>query len=116
PDVSGNDEDSARTILESRGLTVADEVVEEDNPDYDQGIVIRTDPSAGNDQAPDDPVTLIVASGMTEMPDVEGLDQFEAMIKLQEARLNTNVTRETEERDDVEEGTVVSQSIDAGDI
>jgi len=116
PDVSGSDESSARSILEGRNLTVATEVVEEDNPEFDQGIVIRTDPAAGNEQAPDDPVTLIVASGNTEMPEVTDLDIVDARIALQGARLHENVTIEEEERSDVDPGTVLSQSIEPGEV
>ncbi|MCK0113436.1 Stk1 family PASTA domain-containing Ser/Thr kinase [Ornithinimicrobium sp. F0845] len=116
PDVSGSDESSARSILEGQNLTVATEVVEEHDPAFDEGIVIRTDPAAGNEQAPDDPVTLIVASGQTEMPEVTDLDIVDARIALQVARLNENLTIEEEQRTDVEEGTVLSQSIEAGDI
>ncbi|USQ76380.1 Stk1 family PASTA domain-containing Ser/Thr kinase [Ornithinimicrobium cryptoxanthini] len=114
PDVEGNDEASARSILEARELTVAAEVIEEDNPAYDEGIVIRTEPAEGTPVAPDDPVTLVVASGQTEVPDVEGKDIVDASVELREARLVT--IREEEARGDVEPGTVLSQSVEAGEI
>src|SRR5690606_34231983 len=114
PDVEGMDEDSARTVLEGRELTVAEEVIEEDNPEYDEGIVTRTEPGEGTPVSPDDPVTLVVASGKTEVPDVEGKDIVDATVELRSARLVT--IRDEEERSDVEPGTVLSQSVEAGQV
>ena len=114
PDVEGFSESAARTRLEAEGLTVAGEVQEVDDPEYDAETVIRTDPGAGQEVNPDEEVVLVVASGQVEVPNVVGQDLGTAASDLRDARLSPV----TEFRDSAESepNTVLEQSRSSGDI
>jgi beta-lactam-binding protein with PASTA domain len=115
PDVEGFSESAARTRLEAEGLTVADEVEEVEDPEYDEGTVVRTDPEAGQEVDPDEEeVVLVVASGQVEVPNVVGQDLGDAVSDLRDARLSPV----TEFRDSAESepNTVLEQSVSSGDV
>jgi len=114
PDVRGSREDAARTMLEQRNITVADEAEEVMDLEIQPGEVAGTDPGAGQEVNPDTPVTLIVANDQTTVPDVVDLDSAEAITLLRESDLGSEI--EQERTDESEPGTVLSQSEDEGDL
>lgn len=114
PDVSGKDEADAQSELEDAGLTVGtpEYVYSED---YDEGEVISTSPSAGEEVAKESEVIMKVSKGTEKIkvPDVEGDKESDAKKTLKDAGLS--ITSTTYDYDDeVAKGRVVSQSISAG--
>ena len=90
--------------------------VEEAEPSADvpSGLVIRTDPPAGESHPEGTTVTVLVSSGpgTVEVPDVRGLDASSAQATLEQLGLTVSIG--TEDTCDVPAGTVVSQSPGAG--
>jgi serine/threonine-protein kinase len=113
PEVVGEDQDEARSILEDEGLEV--EVVRKPS-NKQEGIVTAQDPEAGERVDEGDTVTITVSTGprQVDVPDVVGLSQEEAEAEITGAKLRVGeITTETS--DEFEEGTVISQSPEPGD-
>ena len=112
PDVSGQTQQEARQALTGAGFTVGDVVETDADPSADAGTVVSTDPAAGTSAQRGTAVTLNVASGQVQVPDVTGTSLAEAQQTLNGLRLTTNTS--TGAPGSGEPGTVVSQSITAG--
>ena len=115
PNVVGYTEEAARSTLEGVGITVADDVELLDDPSQDAGHVIRTDPAAGASVSPDDPVTLYVASGRVEVPDLVGEDAVDAMATLRENCLVPGPI-DYVETSEADPQTVLEQSVAAEEV
>ena len=105
----------AARILIDAGLEVG-QVVEQEDPDTEPGIVIAQDPAPGETLEEGDAVNLTVSSGLppVEVPRVVDLTQRDA-----EGRLETNdlvPDFRAEESSDVEEGIVISQDPEEGEM
>jgi serine/threonine-protein kinase len=107
PDVIGEQEDDARTILEDLGLRVA---IEDKNSKKPEGEVLDQRPREGAEVDPGATVTLTVSAGVkqTTVPDVVGMTLEEATAALREARLKVGEIRE-EEAPDAEPSEVLDQ-------
>ncbi|QFG67367.1 Stk1 family PASTA domain-containing Ser/Thr kinase [Ornithinimicrobium pratense] len=115
PRVQGMEEGAARAQLERAGFTNVREGVEQENdPDWARGEVIDTTPAAGNEIARDDEIVLTVSSGQVEVPDVVGETRDDAVLALFQQSLRPEI--EEEPTADVEPGTVLRQSAEAGAI
>ncbi|MGH3162145.1 MAG: PASTA domain-containing protein, partial [Actinoallomurus sp.] len=81
PDLKNVPLAQARQQLQSVGLQAGDEV-QQDSTTIPRGNVIRTKPAANESQSPDEPVTLVVSSGI-KMPDLTNVlrDQADATLK-----------------------------------
>lgn len=116
PDVRNFDREDAEKELADAGLTNV-QIDERDDPDVAKDKVIETDPPIGTEVAKDAPVTLVVASGKTVVPEGQvGRDWSLASNTIANAGLNPK-------RVDVESnktpGTVLSvekegESVDLG--
>ncbi|MDL4771151.1 Stk1 family PASTA domain-containing Ser/Thr kinase [Actinomadura xylanilytica] len=91
PDVGGKSADDARRALEKEGFTVgrtstaASQTVGKD-------LVVRTDPPAGEQQSPDEPVDLVVSTGMS-MPGLIDTNGDEAANRLRSMGLDVKVDK-----------------------
>jgi serine/threonine-protein kinase len=85
PDVTGQPYADAVASLSAAGLDVR--VDEESDDDVEPGTVIRTDPDPGEDVEPGDRVTVVVADGQVEVPELRGDDLEEATEELEELGL-----------------------------
>ena len=113
PDVVGEDQDEARSILEDEGLEV--KVVRKPS-NKQEGIVTAQDPEEGERIDEGDTVTITVSTGLrqVEVPKVVGLSQEEAEAEITGAKLRVGeITTETS--DEFKEGTVISQSPEPGE-
>ncbi|MDP9006077.1 MAG: Stk1 family PASTA domain-containing Ser/Thr kinase [Actinomycetota bacterium] len=112
PDVVGETQARARTILEEAGLSV--NVRSEENPDVPADEVIAQDPPPRSVANEGDTVTITVSSGAAPVavPRVVGLRELEADGRLDAAGLVGDFR--PEESDDVAAGLVISQSPDEG--
>ncbi|WP_432577634.1 Stk1 family PASTA domain-containing Ser/Thr kinase [Kineococcus arenarius] len=108
PDVRGSSQNDARAELRSAGLDPGDAEPTDEDPSAEPGTVVRTDPAANASVARGTAVTLYVASGQVEVPDLTGLTLQEAQDQLD--GLNLNVNASTDPDAEGEPGTVVSQS------
>ncbi|WP_248964477.1 Stk1 family PASTA domain-containing Ser/Thr kinase [Sphaerisporangium perillae] len=91
PLVKNQTMEAAKAKLEAEGLKV--EVVEEFNADIDKGVVIGTDPAAGQQVAKGDTVKLMVSKGLKQVvvPDVIGSTVDEATQTLEANNLKAQV-------------------------
>ena len=113
PDVVGETLDSARRILVRAGFEVA--VTREQSEDVGEDVVISQRPGGGEDADQGSTVTLVVSSGpgTVQVPDVTNQSQSSAEAELQDAGLVIGSVS-TEENDQLEPGTVISQDPSAG--
>jgi eukaryotic-like serine/threonine-protein kinase len=111
PDVAGEEYVDAFDSLRAEGLEVKRQEVFD--PEIEEGLVVRQDPSAGTKVKQQAIVTLFVSKGPEKenMPDVEGYNIEDAKERLKEdgfSQININY----EESDTEPEGTVLEQSPD----
>ena len=87
PDISGQDEDSARKTIEDAGLKFAkDEVA---NEEVSAGLAVSSDPGKGTKVEPNSTVTVHFSTGsaMVKVPDLTGKTQEDARKALKDAGL-----------------------------
>ena len=113
PDVTGMDEDEARDEIVAAGLGIG-ERRSEPSDEYDEGVVIRTNPPAGNEVEEGSSVDLIVSSGPPDLtvPSVVNFTEERAIAHLEEfcgdpPCLAVQVSREFS--DDIAEERVIRQ-------
>ncbi|MER7698160.1 MULTISPECIES: Stk1 family PASTA domain-containing Ser/Thr kinase [unclassified Streptomyces] len=91
PDVAGDSLADARRSLKKVGLAPG-MVTREFSEDAARGEVIRTEPRAGTDRAPDTAVALVVSKGApVDVPDVTGLSAEDATAELTAEGLEAEV-------------------------
>ncbi|MFN8080813.1 MAG: Stk1 family PASTA domain-containing Ser/Thr kinase [Kineosporiaceae bacterium] len=105
PDVKDMTREQAEAELKKVGLTVAG-TKSVDNVKVDKDKVAGTDPKATKPVAKGSGVTLLISSGMVDVPDVTGKSLTEAQAILNDLNLNVNVVPEPS---DQPEGTVIRQ-------
>ncbi|MFI0445024.1 Stk1 family PASTA domain-containing Ser/Thr kinase [Actinomadura sp. 6N118] len=110
PDVEGKSLNEARDILQDKGFTPGD-VLKESSTSVEKDDVVRTDPAAGERQSPDQPVNIVVSTGMS-MPPLVGRNAEEAENQLRSMGLDVNVDKQ--EDGDKPPNTVLSQKPDPG--
>ena len=112
PDVVGMDQDEARETLEERGFAVA---IERRNSNKPRGEVTSQEPEGGERLEEGETVTIFVSEGprQTEVPNVVGDTQEEAEDAIEDARLRVGEVTSAPS-DDVDEGSVISQSPEPG--
>jgi serine/threonine-protein kinase len=111
PNVVGETSDAARLLLIDAGLDF-DMTSRQPSPTVEEGKVISQDPPAGSQADRGSMVRLVISTGpppapITEVPDVEGLSEDEAIRRLEDAGFNWRVSED--ESEDVDEGEVISQ-------
>jgi serine/threonine-protein kinase len=113
PDIAGMDGATAAATLAERGFTVNPTREFNDTVPFD--LVIRTEPAAGEKQAPDSAVTVVFSDGPNPVPiqDVSGMGFDEAAAALQGQGFT--VSRADEFSDDVESGKVIGTTPAAGE-
>ena len=103
--VIGETEGEAREILGDLGLDVTAQTVDSDQP---KGIVVGTDPNAGESVAAGSTVTVLVSAGPAKVPNVVGRPEAAAIRKLGAAGFDVEVSEDTTTPADP--GTVLAQS------
>ncbi|WP_066068518.1 Stk1 family PASTA domain-containing Ser/Thr kinase [Neobacillus soli] len=114
PDVSGMDEVDAISKLELTGLMAGKKIEITDNK-VEKGKVIKTDPEIGSTVKENGKVDLYISSGKEkyELSDYEGR-LYEDVIRLLENR-NFKDIKKTDQNDDSEPGTIISQNPPGGE-
>jgi len=115
PPTEGLSFDDARNTLQGAGFTGNISQGSEANPDVEEGTVIRTEPAAGQEVAPDTPIKIIVSSGADEadVPNVVGRRRGAAETLLKSRGFQVNV-QEIDTDDPGEDNRVISQTPDGG--
>ncbi len=115
PDILGKTKEEARKILNDNGIQV--EFKEVYNDDVEEGLVIRTNISAGEEIDINDTLTVYISLGSETkyavVPNLEGKTKAEAKSALESVKLLLGSVSE-EYHDTVEEGKVISQSVSSG--
>ena len=113
PDVSGMSEDEAQRALEDQGFeNIRSEYSYSDS--VSEGDVIETTPSANTQASKDTKIVMKVSKGAEKktVPNVIGKNDQDAQNAITSAGLTVTVTYDY--NDSVEEGKVVSQTLNAG--
>ncbi|GAA2578467.1 Stk1 family PASTA domain-containing Ser/Thr kinase [Actinomadura fulvescens] len=110
PDVEGKSLSEAQQILKDKGFTPGD-VQKAPSVTVSKDEVIRTDPAAGERHSPDQPVAIVVSTGMS-MPSLVGRNADQAENQLRSMGLKVNVEKQKD--GGKPPGTVLSQSPDPG--
>lgn len=112
PNVVGQTESAATSMLEDEGFDVSKEY--EYSDEVEQGTVISQSPGGGSSGKEGDTVTIMVSQGQEQIkvPSVEGQDEASARSALESAGFS--VTTEQQNSSTVGEGNVISQSLAAG--
>jgi beta-lactam-binding protein with PASTA domain/tRNA A-37 threonylcarbamoyl transferase component Bud32 len=112
PDLVGADVANALKDLEDLGFGEGSITQEEqDSPDNAPGEVLATDPAAGDQADREGTVTITVSSGIP-VPSLAGEELGDAERTLGDLGLTVEVVEE--ESENIDEGTVISQSPDTG--
>jgi serine/threonine-protein kinase len=115
PVLEGETERDAINTLTSLGLLFS--VNDEFSNTVDEGLVIRTDPEAGEEVRSGDTILLVVSQGPepVEVPDLLGLTPGQAEARLDDLGLEINVSNSTQPVvDAAQDGRVVDQFPDEG--
>lgn len=107
--------DEATDLIEEAGLSLGN-VDEAFSETVEEGLVISQSVAAGTMILQGETINLVISlgSGLVSVPDFTGLDKDEARELI--VSINLDLGRITSEYDaDVEEGQVISQSIEAGE-
>lgn len=115
PNLTNFTREDAITKLEEEGFDPAKiRWDEKHSADVLEDHVVDTDPPAGTSVSPTEQITVYLASGFVELPDLKGKTEAEALAALQSLKLVVG-ERATEETDDPNLiGKVVNQSRSAG--
>jgi serine/threonine-protein kinase len=111
PDVTGKEENAAKSELTTAGFEVITETAFDD--DVEEGYVISQSPEAGEKAAESSTIKLTISAGpevkKTKVPDLRGLSESAAKEKLASANLKAGTVTE-DYSDSVTAGCVISQS------
>ena len=112
PDVSNEDQETAKKALEDLGLKVT--VKEKPSKDVDKGKVVSTDPAAGSSVSSGDTVTMYVSTGADKIKvsDYVGLMAYQAQQELEELGFVVKVEMSTVGNG--KEGTVLKMNPPGG--
>ncbi len=119
PFLTGDSEVTAISKLNEKGLKYV--IVEQTSEDYEDGVVIRTDPAAGEKVTQDTEITVFVSSGKPEnkskIPNVISMQEAAAKKKLEEEgfKVKSEGILLTEKDKFSPIGLVVKQSPEASD-
>jgi serine/threonine-protein kinase len=107
PDVSGKSQQEATDELAALGLTVSPDIIAEADPEFESGMVIRTEPPAGSEVKQGDIITLVVSLGAGDVivPSTNGLTQAAAEALLTGDGYQFDVTVVSEASDTVPAGS-----------
>jgi uncharacterized repeat protein (TIGR01451 family) len=113
PDVTGQAGDAAKGVLAAEPYAFQVTVVTEPNATVATNVVLRTDPVANTPLAKGSKITLVVSAGPAKVrvPPVEGLTEAAARNQLTTRGLIANVVFVTVATGSVQDGIVISQSI-----
>lgn len=111
PDVTGLDVEAARRSIEDAGLTWGTQSTVDNNPDYNEGEVVSTNPSAKSNVPRGTVVNVEVSSGRVTVPNLVGMNVDIATAELD--NLNLSYRIESEESDQTPD-TVIRQNYPEG--
>ena len=114
PDIFNRSREDAISIIQDAGFTYSVTQVASDS--ITKGYVISTDPVAGAAAEEDSEVKIVISNGpdivMTQMPQLKGLSQEDAIKKIESSNLSVGTISKAES--DLEAGTVIEQNVAAG--
>jgi len=116
PDVVGMTQEQAITLLNEQGLEVNSDVKSELSDDYDEGLVIATDPEKDSAVKKGDEITLTISSGKyIVVQEYIGKSYNEVKEELIELGFTESNIKKVEETSDEDKNVVLNQSIAYGD-
>lgn len=105
PDVRGNNQSTARKILENAGFTVDTDLKTDESPTIEKDAVVRTEPAANTRLKRGSSITLFISTGRLTVPQITAGQSLEEVTKiLNDLQLSTNT--QTEPSDSVPVGSV----------
>lgn len=114
PNIINRSREDAISIIQDAGFTYSVTQVASDS--ITKGYVISTDPVAGAAAEEGSEVKIVISKGpdivMTQMPQLKGLSQEDAIKKIESSNLSVGTISKAES--DLEAGTVIEQNVAAG--
>lgn len=114
PGIINRSREDAISIIQDAGFTYSVTQVASDS--ITKGYVISTDPVAGAAAEEGSEVKIVISKGpdivMTQMPQLKGLSQEDAIKKIESSNLSVGTISKAES--DLEAGTVIEQNVAAG--
>ena len=114
PDIINRSREDAISIIQDAGFTYSVTQVASDS--ITKGYVISTDPVTGAAAEEGSEVKIVISKGpdivMTQMPQLKGLSQEDAIKKIESSNLSVGTISKAES--DLEAGTVIEQNVAAG--
>ena len=114
PGIINRSREDAISIIQDAGFTYSVTQVASDS--ITKGYVISTDPVAGAAAEEGSEVKIVISKGpdivMTQMPQLKGLSQEDAIKKIESSKLSVGTISKAES--DLEAGTVIEQNVAAG--
>lgn len=123
PDVSGMSVIDAEQILHDKGFEVNTETIKEANEEYEEGIVIKTEPSSGRSIKKGKTITIYESIGkktfvINDYTSDKYKTYIEAQVELEKNGIVVTIEKkEVEKKDDdkkIDEKKVIEQSVKAG--
>lgn len=118
PEVAGKTVSEVVDELQDLGFEVADETVDISDDKIEEGKVVKTNPPSGAKRTKGTTVTLYVSTGDSkyEIEDYTGKNYLEIKGALEAHGIYVYVTKkEVKNPDDYKEGTIIEQSVQAGE-
>ncbi|MFV0251993.1 MAG: Stk1 family PASTA domain-containing Ser/Thr kinase [Beutenbergiaceae bacterium] len=110
PDVSGMTQSDARQALIDAGFDAANiQIATENIPGLPEGEADRTEPAAGTEAAPDSAITIYMATGLIDLPNLSGMSVGDAQDLLDGLKVNYRFL-EPVYSNDYDANTVVSST------
>ncbi len=106
PDISGLSQSRAREELSRAGFTGTVSTRTENAPGVAQDVAVGTEPAAGESASANASITLILGTGLVEVPDLTGQTEADALATLDGLELSARITYEPAAGDT---GRVISQ-------
>jgi beta-lactam-binding protein with PASTA domain len=106
PDVTGLTQERARQVLATEGLTGEILTTTRDAAGQAADIALGTEPGVGQSVAPDAQITLVLATGLVDVPSMVGSTEADASAKLDELQVRPRIIYQT---DAGEPGIVLEQ-------
>ena len=118
PEVRNKTVKEAIEILQDAGFEVADENLEINDSEIEEGKVVKTNPEVGKKKAKGSKVTIYVSAGDAKITveDYTGKNAFEVRGLLSAHNITVDIKKkDVDNMDDYESGVVIDQSVKAGE-
>ncbi len=115
PQIVDKTVDEAKSLLDKQEMDLTYEVIEENHATIGKGVVIRSEPEAGDTIKKGQTITIYISSGPEPLvPDFNGMTLEQAKSALNALDLNLQIQEIEENSSDVEKGKIIRSNPENG--